>query len=252
MSSHRNSTDRAVRFSLFLLFCALCSLPVFSADPARTALPPEEALRSFELAPGFRIDLFAAEPLVTDPVAMDIDEDGRVYVVEMHGYPLEKSRTGTVKLLIDQDGDGLPDRATVFAKDLRFPNGVMRWKKGILVTDVPDLIYFEDTDGDGVADRREVVLTGFAQSNPQHIMNGPLYGLDNWIYLGNEPAVTPRIYVEEFGDAGSEIRFPHHPNAEQLPVNANGRRVRLRPDEGRVEALSSATQFGQSIDPWGH
>lgn len=222
-----------------------------SSSPQAGALSPEEALQSFEIAPGFSIELLAAEPLITDPVAMEIDEQGRIYVVEMHGYPLDKSRTGAIKLLLDEDGDGKPDRATVFADELRFPNGVMRWKKGILVTDAPDLIYLEDTDGDGIADKREVVITGFARSNPQHIVNGPIYGLDNWIYLANEPAVTPRIYVKEFGDRGSEIHFPNRVDAESLPINAGGRQVRLKPDSGRLEALSSATQFGHSFDTWG-
>ncbi len=224
---------------------------VHAEEGTSRGLPPEEALASFQLAEGFQIELMAAEPLIADPVAMEIDEQGRLYVVQMHGYPLDKDRTGVVKLLTDSDGDGRLDQSTVFADGLRFPNGVMRWKQGILVTDAPDLWYLEDTDGDGVADRREVMLTGFALSNPQHIVNSPMLGLDNWIYLANEPATTPRIYVEEFGDPGDEVCFPGDPAAPRLARNANGRRVRLRPDEQRLEALSSSTQFGHTTDPWG-
>ena len=66
---------------------------------------------------------------------------------------------GRIKLLEDTNGDGIPDRSTIFADSLTMPTGVMRWKKGILVTDAPDLLYFEDTDGDGKADVRRVVLT---------------------------------------------------------------------------------------------
>ena len=82
---------------------------------------------------------------------------------------------GRVILLEDTDGDGKPDRRTVFADKLTMPTGVMRWKKGILVSDAPDIVYFEDTDGDGKADIRRVVLTGFAFTNPQHMVNNPVY-----------------------------------------------------------------------------
>jgi hypothetical protein len=108
---------------------------------------PQAALATFRLADGFQIELFAAEPLLSDPVAMDVDEYGRAYVVEMHGYPLDVAGSGRVMLLQDTDGDGRPDRSTVFADRFRLPNGIMRWKKGVLVTDAPDVWYLEDTDG---------------------------------------------------------------------------------------------------------
>jgi putative membrane-bound dehydrogenase-like protein len=221
-----------------------------SCMASEKGLSPEEALKSFELADGFSIELLAAEPLIADPVAMEIDERGRLYVVEMPGYPLDKSFSGKIRMVVDEDGDGKLDKSTVFAEGLRFPNGILRWKQGVLVTDAPDLIYLEDTDGDGRADKREVVLTGFALSNPQHIVNSPMLGLDNWIYLANEPATVSRIYVEEFGDTGSSIRFPGR-QGPSLPPNANGRRVRLRPDTHQLEAMSSNTQFGHTSDPWG-
>src|SRR5207247_460098 len=84
----------------------------------------------------------------------------------------------------------------------------MRWKKGILVTDAPDLLYFEDTDGDGKADIRRVVLTGFAVTNPQHTVNNPVYGLDNWIYLAHENATTAIVFKEKYGDRSSDVRYP--------------------------------------------
>ena len=208
-------------------------------------------IASFELAEGFQIELIASEPLIADPVAMEIDESGQMYVVQMHGYPLDKDGSGSIKLLSDTDGDGVMDRSVTFVDGLVLPNGIMRWKKGILVTDAPHLLYFEDTDGDGKADLRDTLLTGFALSNPQHKVSLPYYGLDNWIYLANEPITAAKIYVEEFGDTGQEIRYPHRTNAAVLPQNANGRRVRLRPDRGGLEMLSAATQFSNSQDPWG-
>lgn len=218
----------------------------------QSGISPEEALKTFELEPGFQIELVASEPLVADPVAMEIDEDGRFYVVEMHGYPLDKSGTGKIKLLTDTNGDGRMDKSTVFADDLVLPTGIMRWKKGVLVTDAPDVLYLEDTDGDGKADVRETVLTGFALSNPQHNVNSPLLGLDNWIYLAHESAVTAQVYKDEFGDRGSDILYPKKPDGVRLPDNASGRSVRFRPDRYELEPVSGNTQFGHSFDAWGN
>lgn len=211
----------------------------------------EDALSTFELEPGFKMELVAAEPLISDPVDMEIDENGRMYVVEMHGYPLDKSGTGKVKLLSDTDGDGRMDKSTVFADSLVLPTGIMRWKKGVLVTDAPNLLYLEDTDGDGKSDIRIVMLTGFALSNPQHNFNSPLLGLDNWIYLGNEGTVTTSLYKEEFGDQGKEVFYPSRPDGPRLPANAGGLNVRFRPDRHELELLASKTQFGQTFDAWG-
>ncbi len=210
-----------------------------------------EAIKTFQIDPAYRIEPFACEPAIVSPVAMDFDENGRIFVVEDRGYPLStEQRLGRVKLLTDTNGDGIPDRSTIFADNLTMPTGVMRWKKGILVTDAPDLIYFEDTDGDGKADIRRVVLTGFAITNPQHTVNNPVYGLDNWIYLAHENAATAIIFKDKFGDRGSDIRFPDRPGTPQL--TEHGRNVRLRPDTNELEALSGGSQFGQAFDDQGH
>ena len=213
---------------------------------------PEHALSSFQIEPGFKIELIANEPLVTDPVDMEIDEYGRFYVVEMHGYPLDLSGTGKIKLLTDTDGDGKMDSSSVFAEGLILPNSIMRWKKGVMVTDAPYVLYFEDTNNDGRADVCDTLLTGFALSNPQHNVSNPVYGLDNWIYLGHEGAITTHRYEKEFGDPGGEIYYPSAPNAPRLPKNGFGRTVRFRPDQRRLETTSSATQFGHTFDTWGH
>ncbi len=219
---------------------------------SKMAASAQKALSTFEIDSGFQIELVASEPLVADPVAMEIDEDGRMYVVEMHGYPLDKSGTGKVKLLTDTNGDGRMDESTVFADNLMLPTGIMRWKKGVLVTDPPDVLYLEDTDGDGKADIKNTILTGFAVSNPQHNLNTPLLGIDNWIYLAHEPSVTTQFYEEAFGDKGSEIFYPGVPDSPHLPENSGGRNVRFRPGTHQLEMLSSKSQFGQTFDDWGH
>src|SRR5712664_3202341 len=150
-------------------FCASAAL----AGCVRKGPPfsPADSIKTMELEQGFHIELVAAEPDIVSPVAMDIDESGRIFVVEMPGYPLDTRPTGRIRLLEDLDGDGRPRRSTVFADGLVLPTGVMRWKKGVLVTAAPDVWYLEDADGDGRAERREKVLTGFAFTNPQHTVN---------------------------------------------------------------------------------
>ena len=222
-----------------------------NSHPQQHGLSPEETLSTFELAPGFQIELVASEPLISDPVAMEIDEYGRMYVVEMHGYPLDKTGSGKIKLLSDTDGDGRVDKSIVFAEGLVLPTGIMRWKKGVMVTDPPNVMYFEDSDGDGKAEIRDTLLTGFALSNPQHNVNNPLLGIDNWIYIGHEPAVTPKVYEKEFGDHGTDVYYTAQKDSPRLPDNALGRSVRFRPDRMQLETLSGNTQFGHSFDTWG-
>lgn len=242
----------------WVVFILIIGLSIFitacgNASANRTGgVEANDALATFQVADGFKIEMIASEPLISDPVDMEIDEYGRMYVVEMHGYPLDKSGSGKIILLSDGDGDGVMDKRTVFTEDLILPTSIMRWKKGVLVTDAPNLYYFEDTDGDGQANVRDTILNGFALSNPQHNVNSPVYGLDNWIYLAHEGSVSTREYKEEFGDEGTEIIFPGQPNAPKLPKNGNGRSIRFHPDLKRIEMLSSRCQFGHTFDEWGH
>jgi len=218
-----------------------------------SAVEAKDALATFKVADGFKIEMIASEPWITDPVDMEIDEFGRLYVVEMHGYPLDnKTGSGNIILLSDEDSDGNMDKRTVFAEGLTLPTSVMRWKKGIIVTDAPHILYFEDTDGDGKSNLTDTLLSGFALSNPQHNVNTPLYGLDNWIYVAHEGSVTTREYKEDFGDEGSEIIFPGIPDSPKLPKNANGLSIRFHPEQRKLEMTSSRTQFGHTFDEWGN
>lgn len=211
-----------------------------------------ELLDSFEIEQGFQIELMAMEPLISDPVDMEIDELGRWYVVEMHGYPLDLSGSGKVVRLTDTNDDGIPDASTVFMDSLVLPTGIMRWKRGFLVTDPPNVLYLEDTNDDGKADVKEIVLTGFARSNPQHNVNNPIYGIDNWIYLSHEGAISSKGFSDVFGDFGSDVHYPNLADAIALPQNANGMGVRFKPDDGKLEMRSAKGQFGHTFDPWGH
>ena len=133
------------------LFTLLTSL-FLSELPRVPPTEPADTAATFRTLHGFRMDLLAAEPLVTDPVAIEYDEDGRAYVVEMSDYPhtdqaADKPFTertgdlpiGRVRLLEDLDGDGKFDRSTIFAEGLSWPTGVAVWRGGIFVAATPDI-----------------------------------------------------------------------------------------------------------------
>lgn len=125
-------------------------LIAFDIPPPKS---PAESLAAMKVRDGFKVELVAAEPLVVDPIAFEWDARGRLWVVEMRDYPLGRdgkgSAGGVVKVLTDTDGDGRYEQATPFLEDLAFPTGVMPWRKGALISAAPDLLYAEDTDGDG-------------------------------------------------------------------------------------------------------
>lgn len=198
---------------------------------------PSESLAALRLAdPNLTVELVAAEPLVIDPVAIAWDEHGALYVAEMGDYPSE-GPAGRVKRLTDTDGDGVYDAATTFAEALPYPSGVAPYRDGVLVTAAPDLLWLRDTDGDGRADRREVVLTGFSEGNQQLRVNSPTWGLDGWLYLAN-------------GRSGGSVRRPADPPERAVSIPRND--VRLDPRSGRVEAIAGFSQFGLPRDDWGN
>ncbi|MEO7047235.1 MAG: PVC-type heme-binding CxxCH protein, partial [Ferruginibacter sp.] len=205
------------------------------ASPTKNSA--ETALSTFTLEPGFKIELVASEPLINDPVAMMVDEYGKMYVVEMPGMPLNKTGLGRIMLLSDTNGDGRMDNSTVFADSLILPTGIMRWKKGVIITDPPNVYYMEDTNRDGKADIKETMLTGFDTSNLEANVNNPIYGIDNWIYLADLPVVK-----------GGNIHYAADSNSLRLPEST----IRFRPDTRQLEALSGKTQFGHTFDAWGN
>lgn len=169
---------------------AQAALPSHWQIPPAPVLSPEEERKTFRLADDFlTIELFASEPMVQDPVAMDFDADGRLWVVEMRGYMPdidgrgENEPVGRVSILTDADNDGRADRAVVFLDKLILPRAIKVCWGGALVAHDEQLWFAKDTDGDDVADVRELVDADYIQSgNPEHQPNGLLLGLDNWIY----------------------------------------------------------------------
>ncbi len=165
--------------------------------PPAPALTPEEALKTFRLPPGYKLEIAAAEPLVQDPVAIRFGPDGRMWVAEMRGYMPdldgrgEDLPVGRIVVLSDQDGDGRYDHSQVFLDELVLPRALTLIEDGLLVGAPPELAFWRDTDGDGKADAKEVVATDYGVrtdpqrpflANPERAPNSLLYGLDNWIH----------------------------------------------------------------------
>ena len=162
--------------------------------PVAPLLTPKQALRTFTLPRGYRIELVAAEPLVHDPVTIDFDTDGRIYVVEMSGYMPsvsgdgENVPNGRIVVLEDTNADGAMDRRSVFLDSLVLPRTVAVLEHGVLVGAPPFLWLARDTTGDLRADTRVVVRDdyGSADANPEHNANSALWGMDNWIHSAND------------------------------------------------------------------
>ena len=202
---------------------------------------PSEALKSFEVVDGFEMQLVAAEPLVVDQVAAAFDEDGRLYVCEMRDYPFKPAEgrepLGTIRRLVDTDQDGVMDHATIFADKLLWAAGVVPWRGGVFVAASPDIWYLKDTDGDGVADLRRRIFTGFGTGNQQGMVNNLQYGLDHWIYGSTGPNGGMIVRVDD-------------PDFKPIPIS--GRDFRFHPETLEFEAVTGTVQFGNSFDDWGH
>jgi putative membrane-bound dehydrogenase-like protein len=218
---------------------ARSSTKVSVAQPESSALSPKDSLDTFHLPDGFRAELVASEPLLQSPVAFDWGADGKLWVVEMADYPMgmdgKMKAGGRVRVLEDTDGDGRFDKSSLFLTNLNFPNGIITWRKGVIVTAAPDILYAEDTDGDGRADKRQVLYTGFKEGNLQLRVNGLRFGLDNWLHCAN-------------GWSGGKPRSVKTGATADL----SGRDLRIQPDTGALETLSGQSEFGRNRDDWGN
>lgn len=214
---------------------------------------PTATAQTFSLKDGFELELLASEPLVTDPVAMEYDEFGRAYVVEMGDYPYTDPQTdkpftskagdaplGRIRRLVDSDGDGRFDESTLFAEELSWPTGLAFWKGGVFVAATPDLWYLRDSDGDGHAEERRRVFTGFSKFNIQAVMNNLRWGLDHRIYGAG--GTNGGLIEGELPATGQPI--------SPLKMAAND--FRFEPHTRRLELLSGGTRFGQTFDDWGN
>jgi mono/diheme cytochrome c family protein/glucose/arabinose dehydrogenase len=167
--------------------------PILFPVPAPKPSSVEEALKTFKVPAGYRVECVASEPLVETPVAMAFDEQGRLWVCEMRGYMRdvdqlgEDQPLGRINVLSDTDGDGRMDESAIFLDGLVMPRAVLPVRGGALVGAPPELNFWQDTDGDGKADQKTPVSTGYGTrgGQPEHMANQPTLAIDNWIYNAN-------------------------------------------------------------------
>ncbi|MEL6109787.1 MAG: PVC-type heme-binding CxxCH protein, partial [Planctomycetota bacterium] len=203
-------------------------------DPPRT---PEASLKSFEIEQGFKIELFASEPLVKDPVSIAFDHRGRMFVVEYGDYPEGPPDGGSplsrIVMLEDTDGDAVADTRHVFADGLDFAHSIMPYRDGLLVGAKTKILHLVDTDDDSVADQTHVLFDGFKPAHPQMQIGNPRWGIDNWVYLNYGPG---------------SIRSSKEPNQV---VEMPRKDFRFDPQSLRFESDAGMGQFGNTIDRWG-
>jgi putative membrane-bound dehydrogenase-like protein len=207
----------------------------------RKPVEPADVVDTFKIQPGFQIELVAAEPLVRDPMAMEFDENGIAYVLEIPAYneygKPEPRTPGSIARLEDTDGDSRFDKRTTFAGDLKYPTGLFCYDGGLFVGDAPNLLYLKDTDGDGVADHREILYTGFGAAQAgESQLNSFRWGLDNRIHINT-------------GLDGGDIRPANEPDA--APRVVRNRRILLDPRTRKFDLTSGGGQHGMSFDDWG-
>jgi putative membrane-bound dehydrogenase-like protein len=231
--------------------------------PPRT---PADALKSFKLRPGFRIELVASEPLLRSPVALDFDENGRLFVVEYPEYNQYANKKfqghGRVRLLEDTDGDGRFDRATTYVENLDSPVAIACYDGGVFVGAVPDIIYYKDSKGNGKADVRKPVFTGFARDAAgEGMFNSFRWGLDNRFHVstsiagGNvrraDPLTPTPLPPGERGAFVTPLPRGERGGGEGKPVSVRGQGFLFDPRGLTFEVTSGGGQHGMSMDDWG-
>src|SRR3954454_3094576 len=161
--------------------------PVSDESPV---LSPEAEMKTFFMAPGYHLELVASEPMIEEPILIDWDPDGRLWVVEQRGYMQDLTATnerapiGRVSVLEDTDGDGKMDKKTVFMDGLVQPRALKVLDHGVLIGEPPNLWLAKDTDGDLRADTKELVVNTYGTdlANVEHNANSLTWALDNWMY----------------------------------------------------------------------
>jgi putative membrane-bound dehydrogenase-like protein len=178
----------AMRIQFSIIFTiVLFSVSVVSAAHAPST-KPADAIDAISVPEGFAIERVAAAPLVDRPIMGSFDNRGRLYVsdsagVNLPGSELVKNPPHRIVVLEDVDGDGRFDRSRVFADKIVFPQGLLWHEGAVFVASPPCLWKFEDTDGDGVCDKRTTLISGFPLTGISDDMHGACLGPDGFIYV---------------------------------------------------------------------
>jgi putative membrane-bound dehydrogenase-like protein len=156
------------------------------APRVQEPLTPEESMSLIQVPVGFELKLFASEPMIFNPMYMNWDERGRLWVIETVDYPNEVKDDDLgddrIKILEDTDGDGKADKVTIFADKLNIPTSFVFSNGGIIVSQSPSFLFLKDTNGDDVADVREDILPGWGKNDTHAQSSNLRYGLDNDIW----------------------------------------------------------------------
>ena len=212
--------------------------------PRVPAVEKSNVFKTFQIKSGFHLELAATEPLVFDPIEISFDENGRLFVVEMRDYSEMRNVTphlGRIRMLEDTNGDGVFDRATVYVDDLPWPTSVLCYDGGVFVAASPEILFCKDTNGDGKADVRKVIFTGFGADkgdklNVQALVNCLRWGLDN------------RIHGQTAGNGG-KVKRPQDPDSAALDLS--GRDFNFDPRTYALAAENGGGQYGMSFDDRG-
>ena len=168
-------------------------------DKPQTPFRPQP-VPEFQVEPGFEVALFAENPQLAKPIQMNFDPQGRLWVASSSVYPqIAPGQEADDRILIleDTNGDGRADKTTVFADNLLIPTGVEPGDAGVYVGQSTELLHFKDTDGDGVADEKRIVLSGFGTEDTHHTLHTLRWGYDGQLYMNQS------IYIH------SHLETPH-------------------------------------------
>jgi len=194
---------------------------------------PELELQSFQVAPGFEVNLFASDPQIAKPIQINFDRRGRLWVASSEVYPqIQPGQQANDKVIVleDADGDGVAERSTVFAQGLLIPTGIEPGDGGVYVVNSTEVLHLSDTDGDGRADRRRVVLSGFGTEDTHHLLHTLRFGPEGLLYMNQS------IYIH------SHVETPHGVR------RMNGGGIwHFRPETMRLETFTLGL-----VNPWGH
>ena len=150
-------------------------------------LSPEESKKLIQVPVGFDLELFASEPDIINPIAMDWDERGRLWVIETVDYPnsvrdAEGVGDDRIKICEDTNGDGKADKFTIFADKLNIPTSLVFANGGIIVSQAPHFLFLKDNDGDDKADVRDIIISGWGTFDTHAGPSNLRYGFDNQIW----------------------------------------------------------------------
>ena len=214
-------------FSSF--FALTVAVPVLLAQQELRDIPQalvESELGKFEVAEGFEINLFASDPLLAKPIQINFDAKGRLWVASSVTYPQIKpdgKSEDRIVVVEDLDGNGVADRSTLFADDLLIPNGVIPGDGGAYVAQAGELLHLRDTNQDGRADVRKVLLSGFGTQDTHHTLHGLTWGPDGWLYLLQGYYIATHVetlYGPRRLNGGGAWKY--HPGTGRLEVYSRG------------------------------